>query len=130
MKIHQSIGTLPTQWRARAADFRTWAAAEGAACALEQAAGELELALNEAQLEPLSLAAAARESGFSVDHLGRQVRNGRIPNAGRLNAPRILRRDLPRKSAGLPPGGSSAMFSIPKRRVAASVVHSSRRQSD
>ena len=120
----QSIDNLAAQWRTRAAELRRWAAAEGAACALEGAAAELETALNATQLEPLSLVVAARESGFSADHLGRQVRTGRIPNAGRANAPRILRRDLPRKSTGLPPVGSSAMFPIPKRRVAASVVHS------
>ncbi|MDE2782551.1 MAG: hypothetical protein OXK77_06320, partial [Gemmatimonadota bacterium] len=45
---------------------------------------------------------AARESGYSADHLGRLVRDGRIPNAGRPGAPRIARTDLPRKAPAEP----------------------------
>lgn len=51
--------------------------------------------------EVLNLREAARESGFSADHLGRLVREGRIPNAGRPHAPRVRRRDLPRKPSAL-----------------------------
>ena len=46
----------------------------------------------------LPLAAAAERSGYSVEHLGRLVRHGDIPNAGRMHAPRIRVRDLPRKA--------------------------------
>ena len=48
------------------------------------------------------LVEAARESGYSADHLGRLVRDGKIPNAGRPGAPRIARRDLPRKAHAPP----------------------------
>jgi hypothetical protein len=51
--------------------------------------------------ELLSLQQAARESGYSADHLGRLVREGRICNAGRPNSPRVRRRDLPRKPSVL-----------------------------
>lgn len=47
---------------------------------------------------------ADRESGFSVGHLYRMVGTGQIPNAGRKGAPRIRRRDLPRR----PPNGEAA----------------------
>ena len=53
------------------------------------------------ELTPLSLIAAAQESGYSPTHLGREVKAGRIPNAGRFNAPKILRRDLPKKPSRL-----------------------------
>jgi len=53
---------------------------------------------------PLNLQQAAEESGYSADHLGRLVKDGEIPNAGRTKAPRILRKDLPRKpGVGLTP---------------------------
>ena len=45
-----------------------------------------------------SLVEASRESGYSADHLGRLVRDGKIPNAGRPGAPRIALKDLPRKA--------------------------------
>lgn len=51
--------------------------------------------------EVLNLREAARESGFSADHLGQLVREGKIPNAGRARSPRIRRRDLPRKPSAL-----------------------------
>jgi len=47
--------------------------------------------------ELLSLTDAAERSGYSREHLGRLVRAGRIPNAGRPNAPKIRIVDLPRK---------------------------------
>lgn len=47
--------------------------------------------------EPLTLAESARESGYSADYLGVLIRQGKIPNAGRPGAPRIFRRDLPRR---------------------------------
>ncbi len=43
----------------------------------------------------LTLKVAAEESGYSVEHLARLIRQGRVPNAGRCNAPRIRARDLP-----------------------------------
>jgi hypothetical protein len=49
----------------------------------------------------LNLQQAAAESGYSADYLGTLVRKGEIPNAGRPNAPRIRRRELPRKANSL-----------------------------
>lgn len=58
-------------------------------------ATEMEAALN--------LQEAAAESGYSPDHLGALIRQGKIPNAGRPKAPRIRRQDLPRKTSRLRP---------------------------
>ena len=52
--------------------------------------------------ETLNLVEAAHDSGYSADYLGTLVRQGKIANAGRANAPRIRRRDLPRKACRLP----------------------------
>ena len=54
----------------------------------------------------LSLPEAASRSGYTAEHLGRMVREGRISNAGRKGAPRILAADLPRKPPALVPSGS------------------------
>ena len=56
----------------------------------------------------LSLPEAAARSGYSAEHLGRMIRQGRIPNAGRKGAPQIRVTDLPRKPPGLVPSGSRA----------------------
>jgi hypothetical protein len=47
--------------------------------------------------KPLSLIEASERSGYSPDHIGRLVRDGRIPNVGRPNAPKVRARDLPAK---------------------------------
>jgi len=47
----------------------------------------------------LTLRDAARESGYTADHLGRLVRNGTLPNVGRKHSPRVRACDLPRKPA-------------------------------
>lgn len=91
------LAELPAAWRSRAIELRAWAAAEGAAAALEGAAVQLEAALRHADDELLTLTEAAAVSGYSADHLGRLVRDGTIRNAGRPNAPRIRRGDLPVK---------------------------------
>ena len=57
--------------------------------ALETCAAELEAALRQEDDTLLTLTEAARESGYSADHLGRLVRDGKIPNTGRPGAPRI-----------------------------------------
>ena len=44
--------------------------------------------------EPLSLTEAAERTGYSADHIGRLVREGKLPNAGRTHAPRVRARDL------------------------------------
>ena len=89
---------LPAEWRALAEEFRHFGA-EAHATAVDRCANRLEEALRHREDEQLTLQDAANESGFSADHLGRLVREGKIPNAGRPGAPRICRRDLPIKAS-------------------------------
>ncbi len=91
---------LASTWRARAEQLRPYS--PPAATAFEEAAADLERELHSLQGEPLTLVQAEAESGYSADYLGKLVRKGKIPNAGRPNAPKILRRDLPRKASRLP----------------------------
>ena len=96
-----SVRTLPGTWRRRAKALRRYGV-ETPATALERCAEELDATLVERDETTYSLVEASRESGYSADHLGRLVRDGKIPNAGRPGAPRIARRDLPRKAAAPP----------------------------
>ena len=97
-----SVEGLPADWRRQAKSLRQYGG-ETPAKAIERCADDLEATLRERDETTLSLVEAARESGYSRDHLGRLVRDGKIPNAGRPNAPRIARRHLPRKApAALP----------------------------
>ena len=92
---------LAAHWREEAETLR-----RRRACALaemlEDCATELDLAMCAYWDEQLTVQQAAREGGFSEDHLRSLVRSGQIENAGRKGSPRIRRRDLPMK-----PGGAS-----------------------
>jgi len=64
------------------------------------AAVELEHALQAFGAETLTLAAAAKVSGYSPDSIRKQIAAGDLPNAGRKNAPRVRRGDLKAKPQG------------------------------
>ncbi len=97
MNDRTSVKGLPGTWRRRAKALRRYGS-EPPAVALERCAAELEDTIAERDETTFSLVEASRESGYTADHLGRLVRDGKIPNAGRPGAPRIARRDLPRKA--------------------------------
>jgi len=118
-----AVAELVQDWKARARKLREWAAAEEAAKAWEAAATELESALAAHGQRRLSLQEAAEASGYSADHLGRLLREGRVPNAGRTHAPRIQASDLPLKPgvrrAGTDAGGAPR---IPREQLVRRVV--------
>ena len=97
---------LPATWRKQAETLRRYGG-ETPAVALESCAEQLDAALQERDEATLTLRDAARESGYSTDHLGRLVRDGKIPNAGRPGAPRIARMHLPRKTRAATPRPAS-----------------------
>jgi hypothetical protein len=88
---------LAAAWRDRAAELRRYGA-EPQAVTLEAAADELDASLRAAADTALTLTEAARESGYAPRTLRQMVAEGRLPNAGRRNAPRIRRADLPRRA--------------------------------
>ena len=91
------LSRLPREFRENAATARRLAGAESAALVWEAAAAEVEGRLSECRQEPLTLDAAALESGYSRSNLLRMLREGTVPNAGSKKEPRILRMHLPRK---------------------------------
>jgi hypothetical protein len=104
---------LLAEWRSRADLIRQYGDPNTARL-WEIAAAELERALRQVGDEPLSLVAASRLCEYTPDHLGSLVRRGVIPNAGRPNAPRIRRADLPHKRPD-GPGRPSRVRATPDR---------------
>jgi hypothetical protein len=94
-------GDLPTVWRKRAHWLREFGDPNSARL-WDHRCRELDAALKVLGEEALSLTEAARESGYTADHLGAMVKRGTIPNGGRTGAPRIRRHDLPQKRCGGP----------------------------
>ncbi len=118
----RSLDRLISQWRDKAATFRRRGVAVHATL-LESCADDIESALRQKHDELLNLTVAARVSGYSREHLGRLLKEGKIPNAGKPNAPKIRRGNLPTKSAKLRlPKSVLQCSSISKDDVVRSVV--------
>lgn len=123
--------TLPEildRWTARREELATLKASVDGATLCDQVLADLISITRDRETEALNLTDAARESGYSVGHLGREIRAGRIPNAGRDKAPKILRRNLPRKPGFLPE--SELESSVSRKRIARAVVNSSNEVDD
>ena len=95
-----TFAALRERWINRRDELRRLRALVDGAILCDQLLAELDGMRKVVESEPLSLARAAAESGYSADHLGRMVREGKLANAGRPNAPKVRRADLPRKPAG------------------------------
>jgi hypothetical protein len=86
------------RWRIRRDELRRLHALADGATLCDELLVELDQLAADTTNELLSLHKAATESGYSADHLGRLVREGKLANAGRVNSPRIRRGDLPFKA--------------------------------
>jgi hypothetical protein len=91
------LAAFRARWIARRDALRQLHALVDGAELCDALLGELDTLLAASAGELLSLRQAAAESGYSPDHLGRLIREGKLPNAGRLHAPRIRRGHLPMK---------------------------------
>ena len=97
-----SIGRLNSQWRSDAETLRK-RGATAQAVTLESCADEMEAALKDWQEQLLTPEQAARETGYSAEHLRRQVRGGTLSakrGEGAKSHIKIRRRDLPAKPRG------------------------------
>ena len=92
----ETLSRLPQTWRERAAQLEQFGDPNSARLWL-LAAAELERALTSVADESLSLIEAANLSGYTADYLGYLVKQKKIRNVGRPNAPRIRRADVPQK---------------------------------
>jgi hypothetical protein len=96
-----SPADLPSFWRHRSQVLKE-CSAEPQAKVLEMCAEQLELSLNYRDEELVSLTEAARAKGYTPDHIGRLVRQGKLKDYGRPKAPRVRLSELPRKPGTLP----------------------------
>ena len=96
----RSLDRVLVLWRDDAETLRRRGVAAHATL-LESCADELESALQQKHDELLNLTQASRVSGYSREHLGRLLKEERIPNAGQPGAPKIRRGSLPTKPASL-----------------------------
>ena len=85
------------RWLTRRDELRRLHALVDGATLCDELLAELDQIADNGANELLPLHRAAAESGYSADHLGRLLRDGKLANAGRVNAPRIRRGDLPIK---------------------------------
>jgi hypothetical protein len=92
---------LVAEWRQEAELYERRGLTSHAAMA-RSFADELEAHQEEYELELLTIAQAAEESGYTPPHVRRLVEEGRIPNAGEGYAPRVRRCDLPKKPSPRP----------------------------
>lgn len=118
------LGALRARWQARRDEFARFDATVHGARLCDEILADLDTALRAIGGELLTLHEAAAMSGYSADHLGRLVRAGKLLNAGRVNAPRIRRSDLPRKVSTLSDTSGSCIVSTVRRRIVRNVVHS------
>ncbi len=95
------------RWDRRRAVFQRFSALVDGAKLCAEVLADFRAVTNEHGDWTLSLTEAAARSGYSAPHLGRLLRAGKIPNAGRPGAPRMRVADLPTRPratlAGQPP---------------------------
>lgn len=94
--MEDPLDALESRWREEAETFRRYGDERGAVtCELH--ADELHAARESLRALALTVAEAAEVSGYSESHLYSLLSEGKLPNAGRPQAPRIRLADLPRK---------------------------------
>lgn len=94
-----TIEDMIERWRQRKSDFARFGGQVDGQKVADQVIADLTQVAIDRDEATLTLSDAAAESGYSSRQLARMIHDGRIPNAGRANAPKILRKDLPRKPA-------------------------------
>lgn len=108
---------LAARWREEAELFRRRGLTDAATMA-DSYADELADTVRTWSLEALTLADAVAESGLAYSTLQQRIAAGTLPNAGTKGAPRIRRRDLPRRGTVQrpPPDGPDVAAEVLARR--------------
>jgi len=117
------LDELRMKWRTKRNEFARLRASVDGATLCDELLADLDSAIRAGDDELLTLEEASQISGYSADHLGRLVREGKISNAGRPGAPRIRRAALPRK-CHLRGDAISPIVPGARERIVRAVVHS------
>ncbi|MDX2057232.1 MAG: hypothetical protein SFV24_05475 [Gemmatimonadales bacterium] len=114
-----------TKWTTEAEVMRQRGVLVNGALLLEEILRDFDAVTRGRARELLTLTDGAAESGYSAEYLGALIRQGKIQNAGRPHAPRILRQDLPRKASRLPdPPSSLKLVGATPRQIARAIISS------
>jgi hypothetical protein len=105
-----TLAELRQAWTQRRDEWRRLGVHVDGARVAEEILEELEQLEAADGEELLTLTDAAREAAMHPDSFGRAIRQGRIKNAGRPNAPRVRRADL---AALTPRGRTTSQFDTP-----------------
>lgn len=114
-------------WRSKQAEWARLGMTASAATLVDAILEDVESVFRGEANAALTLSEAAKQSGYSVDHLSRMVRTGALENVGRRGAPRIRAGDLPRRTP--PCGRPDPSSNIGSRRRIALAVASSEPRS-
>ena len=93
------LNEMRDKWIARRDELGKLAATVLGAALCEEVLADLEVLLKGEASEILTIGGAAKRSGYSADHIGRLIREGKLTNVGRKHAPRVLACELPRRPA-------------------------------
>ena len=120
------ISDVLKRWMERHEEWtRLGAQVSGERVAAEIVADLQEIAKAQAD-ELVTLEEAGRQTGYTADHLGALIRQGKLQNYGRKNAPRVRLGDCPRKPHALTYRRDRATLGLADRRgIARSVLTSS-----
>lgn len=116
---------LIERWRGQALILRLHRRQRDARWLLDRAT-ELEEALGSGDSRLVGLTEAGRISGYSADHLGRLIRQGKLTSHGRPNAPRVRVSDLPRKAYLTRRDDGTQIPGASRRQIAQAILTSDR----
>jgi len=119
------LSELVAKWSTRRDEYRRLSVMVDGARLCEEVIADIRLLIKTQGETVLSLSGAAEISGYSREHLGRLVKDGKLANVGQPGAPKVRRIDLPMKRGTLPGQGlTSHIAGASKRQTVRSVVDS------
>ncbi len=98
------------KWTSRRDDFQALGVLVDGARICDEVLVDFGKVLETESNAALTLGEAAARSGYSAGHLGRLVRQGKIPNAGQPRSPRVRVVDLPARPSAVVAEGRSRKY--------------------